>query len=42
MHRRMKSRGNGGGTPDWFFWTLAFIALVIAALVIMFGDRIWM
>lgn len=32
---------NGRGTPDWFFWILAFVTLVILALIIMYGDRIW-
>jgi hypothetical protein len=36
VHRNR--RPNGGGTPDWFFWTLALLLLTIGALVFMFGD----
>lgn len=38
-HRRPGSNGDGG-TPDWFFWTLALLLLTIGVLVFMFGDRI--
>lgn len=39
MHRRSGSNG-GGGVPDWFFWSLALLVLIIGALVFMFGDKI--
>jgi hypothetical protein len=38
-HRRQQ--GNGKSTPDWFFWSLTLIVLVVLALAFMFGDRIW-
>jgi hypothetical protein len=41
-HKR-PSNGNGngsGGTPDWFFWLLAFIVMVTVTLLFMYGDRI--
>jgi len=38
VHRR--NRPNGG-VPDWFYWTLALIVLLIGALAFMFSDWIF-
>ncbi len=35
-----KRPGTGGGVPDWFFWALALLVLIILTLAFMFGDRI--
>lgn len=37
-HGRITSNGNGnGGTPDWAYWTLIAVVLVIAFLILIFG-----
>lgn len=37
----MNSNGGGGGVPDWLYWALALLALIIVAIVFMYGGRIW-
>lgn len=33
-HSQASGNGNGnGGVPDWFYWSLAFIVLVIVLLI---------
>lgn len=33
-HSRPGGNGNGnGGVPDWFYWTLAFVVLVILVMI---------
>jgi hypothetical protein len=40
-HSQSNGNGNGGGVPDWFFWALAFVALVIGVLIFMYGGEIF-